>query len=184
MFNVTRRAPRREYRRCAFAGYRPHKMPFGNDECAPECIRFKRILHQKIEALVGEGYAHFLSGGAMGMDMYAAEAVLQLREQYPWILLEMVSPFDAQADRWSDCYRRRHDLLFERADIVTATAHTFSKSCMFRRNRYLVDNADMLLAAYNGQPGGTAMTVAYAREIGIPVSIVWLEESYKKLPEC
>jgi nucleoside 2-deoxyribosyltransferase len=43
------------------------------------------------------------------------------------------------------------------------------KSCMFRRNRYLVENADLLLAVYDGLPGGTAMTVGYAREIGVPV---------------
>ena len=35
----------------------------------------------------------------------------------------------------------------------------YTKSCMFTRNRYLVDNADLLLAAYDGQPGGTQMTV-------------------------
>ncbi|MBQ6400012.1 MAG: hypothetical protein IJI21_07830 [Clostridia bacterium] len=52
--------------------------------------------------------------------------------------------------------------MLDRADIVTATGHQYTKSCMFARNRYLVDNADMLLAAYDGQPGGTEMTIRYA----------------------
>ena len=34
---------------------------------------------------------------------------------------------------------------------------------MFRRNHYLVDNADLLLAAYDGQPGGTVMTCELVR---------------------
>ena len=43
---------------------------------------------------------------------------------------------------------------------------------MFRRNRYMVDNANLLLAAYDGQPGGTAMTVEYAENTRVPVQIV------------
>lgn len=33
----------------------------------------------------------------------------------------------------------------------------------------LVDNADLLLAAYDGQPGGTAMTCELARRYDVPV---------------
>jgi uncharacterized phage-like protein YoqJ len=123
----------------------------------------------QIEQLIGEGYAHFISGGAMGMDTWAAEAVLELKQQYPWILLDMVSSFDGQASKWNESYQRRNDALFEHADITTATGHTYTKGCMFRRNRYLVDNADLLLAAFDGQPGGTAMTCEYAMKNGISV---------------
>ena len=45
-------------------------------------------------------------------------------------------------------------------------------SHMFQRNRYLVDNADLVLAAYDGQPGGTAMTCGYAEEMGAPVKMI------------
>lgn len=111
------------------------------------------------------------------MDTFAAEAVLDLQKEYPWILLEMVSPFDAQAEKWDSSYRLRHDKLFKAADIVTVTSHEFTKSCLFRRNHYLVDNADLLLAAYDGQPGGTAMTCAYARQTGIPIQTIMPRKS-------
>ena len=135
-------------------------------------MEVKARLRDTIETLIAEGNAHFISGGALGMDMFAAEAVLELKVKYPWIVLEMVSPFDTQADRWNDEYRMRHDRLFATADIVTATGHEYTKACMFRRNRYLVDNADLLLAAYDGQPGGTAMTCEYAREVGVPIRLI------------
>ena len=121
MNNIIRRRTMSGYKRCAFTGYRPAKMPFGFDESDARCVEFKARLRDTIEALIGEGYAHFISGGALGMDMFAAEAVLELQEKYPWIILEMVSPFDAQADRWNDEYRMRHDRLFAAADIMTAT---------------------------------------------------------------
>ena len=56
----------------------------------PRCIEFKACLRDTIEALIGGGYAHFISGGALGMDIFAAEAVLELKVKYPWIVLEMV----------------------------------------------------------------------------------------------
>ena len=159
-------------KRVAFTGYRPQKMPFGFDEQDERCVDFKKRLHDTIESFIWQGYQHFISGGALGMDMYAAEAVLDLKKQYPEIMLEMVSPFDGQAAKWAPEYQQRHDALFDKADIVTATGHQYTKSCMFARNRYLVDNADMLLAAYDGQPGGTEMTIRYARQMGIQVCCI------------
>ena len=99
MLNMGRRKKNnhKNYRRCAFTGYRPQKMPFGYDESDPRCVEFKAKLRETIEMLIGEGYAHSLSGDARGMDQFAAEIVVELKEKYPWIVLEMVSPFDGQA---------------------------------------------------------------------------------------
>lgn len=176
MENVIRRRPAADpthpdsrVRRCAFTGYRPQKMAFGFDELDPRCVDFKERLKTTIEMLIWEGYSHFLSGGAMGMDMYAAEIVLELRKEYPWIGLEMVIPFDTQPDKWNELYQARYNILLEAADIITFTSHEYTKGALFRRNRYLVDNADLLLAAYDGQPGGTQMTCDYARKVGVPV---------------
>ena len=97
MENIVRRKPALNMHRCAFTGYRPQKMPFGFNESDPRCIDFKRRVKETIQALYDMGYRHFISGGALGMDMFAAEAVLELRAQHPDMILEMVSPFDDQA---------------------------------------------------------------------------------------
>lgn len=55
------------YKRCAFTGYRPQKMPWGENENCPECVEYKALLAEKIEQLIEQGYGHFISGGAMGM---------------------------------------------------------------------------------------------------------------------
>ena len=101
MENIVRRKPALNMHRCAFTGYRPQKMPFGFNESDPRCIDFKRRVKETIQTLYDMGYRHFISGGALGMDMFAAEAVLELRAQHPDMILEMVSPFDDQAARWS-----------------------------------------------------------------------------------
>ena len=82
MDNVIRRRatpdpdhPDQKIMRLAFTGYRPQKMPFGFDEGDARCIDFKKRLRNTIENFIWQGYRHFISGGAMGMDMYAAEIV-------------------------------------------------------------------------------------------------------------
>lgn len=166
--------------RCAFTGHRPQKLPFGFDETDDRFLSFQRRLTGAIEALSEAGYTHFLSGGALGVDIWAAEAVLLLRYKKPGILLEMVSPFDHQAARWKEKDRERHDRLFALADIVTATGHSYSPGCLQRRNRYLVDNADLLLAVTCGVPGGTEQTIAYARKTGVPVQTLPVEGEDEK----
>ena len=166
MNSLIRRPTKATYKRCAFTGYRLQKLPFGDDEDDPRCTELKARLRAQIERLIGKGYAHFLSGAALGVDCYAAEAVLDLQATYPWILLEMAIPFDGQADKWDADWRTRYERLLACADILTATGHAYTKGCFFKRNRYLVDNCDTLLAVYDGQPGGTAMTVGYAQECG------------------
>ena len=43
---------------------------------------------------------------------------------------------------------------------------------MQRRNRYLIDHADCLIAVYDGQPGGTRYTVEYAQKKGLYIMII------------
>ena len=127
MNNMVRRHTKPSYKRCAFTGYRPAKLPFGENESDPRCVELKERLHDMIKDLIGKGYAHFLSGGAQATDLYAADAVLDLKDEFPWILLEMVIPFDGQADRWDEDYKARHARLLNEADIVTVISHKYTK---------------------------------------------------------
>ena len=144
-------------------------MPWGYDETDARCVEFRFRLREALEYLIGQGYTDFMSGGALGFDQMAAEIVLSLREKYPWVRLVMVIPFDGQADKWSREQRGRWLEIIEASDKVIHISHAYDKGVFFRRNHYLVENANLLLAAYDGQPGGTAGTVAYAKRHGVRV---------------
>lgn len=164
--------PSRRIACCAFTGYRPQKMPFGFDETDERCLDFKQRLHDTIEMLIWQGYSHFISGGALGMDMFAAEAVIKFREQYPWIALEIAIPYENQDSAWEKTYQQRYHTILESADILTYVSYHYTKGALFSRNRYMVNSADLLLAAYDGQPGGTQMTCDYARKMGIDICYI------------
>ena len=46
--------------------------------------------------------------------------------------------------------------------METMVSDTYSSTCMQRRDRYMVDHAMLLIAAFDGRPGGTARTLEYA----------------------
>ncbi len=172
MESMIRRPIAADAKRIAFTGYRPMKMPFGYDEQCPLAQDFKKRLSETIEILILQGYRHLISGGAQGMDIMAAEAVIELRKIYPDITLEMAIPFEGQADKWSEDYRARWQHCIDEADMITLLSHRYTKQCLFARNRYMVIQADMILACYDGQPGGTQHTIEYAKQAGVKVCII------------
>lgn len=43
---------------------------------------------------------------------------------------------------------------------------------MQKRNEWMVDRIDELLAIYNGTPGGTKNCIDYAKKLGKPITII------------
>ena len=54
-------------------------------------------------------------------------------------------------------------------DEVSLLQRDYSPGCMQRRNRYMVEHASLLLAVYDGMPGGTMNTILLARRSGCRV---------------
>ncbi len=110
---------------CAFTGHRPKDL--GYPESDERCAALKEKLRSLIVKLIEEeGVTHFISGMAQGVDMYAAEIVLELKKQYPQITLECAIPYERQAAYWSESSAKPL-LLHRRAvrprDDVTAAVH-------------------------------------------------------------
>ncbi len=157
---------------CAFTGHRPSKLPFGYREEDARCVALKASLTAAIEALIRQGVTYFYSGMALGVDTFAAEAVLALRQQYPQISLIAVCPCATQANRWSAAMQARYRGILRQADQVAVLQSTYTPDCMQRRNCYMVDRAAHLIAVWDGSPGGTASTVSYARQTARQITLI------------
>lgn len=111
--------------------------------------------------LVSLGWTHCISGVARGFDTWVAEEVLDLRRKKK-ITLECTIPFPGQADSWEKADQKRRYNILTAADKAVITSEQYNRGCFFTRNRYMVDNADVVVCAFNGKSGGTAYTVDYA----------------------
>ena len=159
---------------CAFTGHRPEKLPFGADEENPKCKLLKQKLFCETLRMTRRGVTTFLTGMARGTDMWAAETVLQLREVFPHgkIQLWAIVPYVKQAVSWNEADQKRYYHLLSSADRIVHVSEHYTRGCMHKRNRYLVDYADYLIAVYDGQGGGTEYTISYARKMGREVIVI------------
>ena len=153
-----------ESRTCCFTGHRPDKLPWGMNEQDSRCATLKRSLERELELLYRRGFRRFISGMAMGCDLYFAEAVLALRQKYPDLTLEGAVPCPTQAQRWPEHLRRRWRDILDRCDLETVVQQNYDRWCMLRRDRYMVDRSAAVLAVFNGTPGGTQYTLNYAMD--------------------
>ena len=147
---------------CCFTGHRPTKLPWGFDEDDERCIALKKRILDAVETACEEGYTHFICGMAMGCDLYFAEAVLAAKERFPALTLEAAIPCLTQTDGWPEEQKARYQRILAACDYETVVQERYSRDCMQRRNRYMVDHAALLIAVHDGLPGGTRSTVLYA----------------------
>jgi len=154
---------------CCFTGHRPGKLPWRYNEQDPRCQRLKRQMMDAVEAAYEEGYRHFLCGMAMGCDLYFCECALALRSRRSDVTVEAAVPCPTQADGWPEQEQIRYRMLVNACDYETVVAEQYTPDCMQRRDRYMVDHASLLIAAYDGTQGGTQYTIQYALRRGLNI---------------
>lgn len=126
-------------------------------------------LRELLQGLYADGYRRFLCGMSWGFDLAAAEAVVELREQYADVQLVAVEPY-----AWFGRLFRGDDAeLYERikatADEVVVVGDSGEPMDYIARNDYLVEHASAVVAWWSGvKRGGTAYTVKQARKTKIP----------------
>ncbi len=100
---------------------------------------------------------------ALGVDMDFAEIVLKLRNDYSFTL-ECAIPCPDQTLKWNDKDKMRYDGILKRADSVNLISKRYTHECMLKRNRYMVDKSELVIAVFNGiEKGGTWYTINYAK---------------------
>ncbi len=154
---------------CTFTGHRSAKLPWGYNEYDKRALELKQRLYDTIEAVYSAGFTHFICGMADGSDLYFCEAVIQLRTQHPEITLEAAVPFEGQADKWPRAQRERYQRLICECDSVKLIQKDYSPGCMMKRNRYMVDHAQLIIACYDGKSGGTLNTLRYALDKDVQI---------------
>ncbi len=154
---------------CCFTGHRPNKLPSGYRQDTDALAPLRMALRQAIVQAADNGYRSFLSGMALGVDTWAAEEVLALREAGREVRLIAALPCPGQDSRWTATDRDRYREMLERADEVHTLSDRYTPFCMGARNLWMTEQSSLLIAVFDGSVGGTANTVAHARRQGLHI---------------
>ena len=106
---------------------------------------------------------------ALGTDMFAAETVLELKRKFRDITLTAVLPCRTQAAKWNKEATARYELIVDRCDKIIILQDEYTPSCMHKRNLYMVEHSDCVIAVWSGTEGGTANTIRFAIERHLPI---------------
>lgn len=146
-------------------GHRPHKLPCGYSMNNPQWYNlinnFKKLLiEQKAQVAI--------SGMAIGVDTAFAIAVLQLQQEGHQIKLICALPCYNQDKLWRPESKKLYRDIVNNVknldiDVVYVTKGEYNYACMQKRNEYLVDRCDTLIAVYDGSTSGTQNCIRYAK---------------------
>lgn len=129
--------------------------------------RLPSLLERVICGLCERGATTFRAGGAMGFDTVAALKVLDMKERYPQIRLELILPCRDQTAGWDEISRKTYQYILAKADAHRYLFDWYVEGCMLARNRALVQGSDVCVAYCIHNRGGTAYTCAQALKAGL-----------------
>lgn len=147
----------------AFTGHRPDKFIKNKWDTYDTCGSSVKTEIRKILQKLQQCYPNIevISGMALGVDMWAAIETLSLK-----IPLIAAIPFKGQESVWNDRHKNQYNAILEVAkEVIIVTPGGYEVWKMQKRNQYMVDRCDLLIAIWNGDKGGTKNCVDYAIKV-------------------
>lgn len=143
----------------AFTGHRPNKLPGGYDIRSPKYDPLKNEMRRILTEIKPE---KAISGMALGVDTIAAHICVELG--IPFIA---AIPFEGQEKAWPQASQADYRFLITLAkERVVVCEGGYAAWKMQKRNEWMCDNCDKLIAVWDGSSGGTGNCVGYAEKIG------------------
>lgn len=153
-----------EKRKCrvCFTGHRPEKLTRQKEEICED-------LEKEIRRALADGMNVFISGMARGVDLWAAQIVLRLREAGAPAYLICARPYAGMESGWSAEWKNLYRSVLQQADLVHDLSPEYRKGCFQRRNEWMVRHSSRVIAVFGGEKSGTKNTIDYASHCGIPI---------------
>ena len=155
--------------RCCFTGHRPDKMTMGERDIKPK-------LEKAIDDAIKNGYVTFITGMAMGTDVWAAEIVLEKKKRNKDIHLICALPHPGFEKRRDNTEKERFTTIIDEADYVKLINDHYFSGCYQVRNEWMVNRSARVIAVYDGQSGGTRNTIKYCEKVNVEVVNVLVGE--------
>lgn len=143
----------------------------GHRELDPLKIEpIKKALRNAIMEAIKDGYTHFISGFAEGVDLYFADIVAELKEEHD-LFLEAAIPYRNRIKTKDKDFQR----LITQCNAVGIHSEEYSPSCYLICNRFMVQSSDLIIAVYDGrEKGGTLSTMRYAHSLEKEVKVIYI----------
>ena len=164
-------------------GNRPEKFPFDYKSGASiEMTAYAACIRKLAFDYLNAGYDHFIFGMARGVDIDFGKEIVRYKttfDKFKNVKIEAAIPYRGQEARYDNLSRKKFKYRIENSGKITYIADEYSRESYLKRDRYMVDNADFVLAIWNGvREGGTYYTIRYAEEKQKQLRIISLKTMF------
>lgn len=146
-----------------FTGHRPDKLPTGD-----VLKGLRQTIYFYIRYAVAQGYTHFFTGLADGIDFETAYYLFHLRKIHPELCVIGVQPCDRD---YEDFFRRcgysvpHLRLMQQNVDrLIVLPGSAYDRTVYYKRNRLMVNHSSAVIAVCNNVRSGSMQTLRYAQE--------------------
>ena len=124
----------------------------------------KKSLEQEVDRAISEGFTCFISGFADGVDLLFTEIVAEKTAKNPALKLIAAIPYQRRLDTLKKSKRTR--ALIDLCTEIYVAADEYHPNVYAKRNRYMVERSDRIIAVYDGrEKGGTVGTIRLAHSM-------------------
>ena len=189
-------------RAVCFTGHRETNIiPYGNDPLYRNITTrtVQLMLCRYIDMAIEQGYRDFISGLAIGTDLWAAKYVLAKKRSDSSVRLIGVMPYIRHAERFSASYKELLAEVEKSTDQLLTTntdasivygknrsAENSSPELYKVRNYFMADHASAVISFFNegSFKSGTYQTLNYAVKEGRKIRRFGLDDVYALIEEC
>ena len=133
---------------------------FGHRNIWKDVDELRNILE---DLIINENVTIFMTGGMGEFDSIFSSNVRSLKKQYKNIKLWLVKPyFSAELNSNKNYYESQYDEII----IPDVVAGIYPKAAITKRNRWMVEQSDIIISYINKEYGGAYMAVKYAKSLG------------------
>lgn len=162
----------------AISGYKPFELGiFKNDH--PAVMFIKAALKKELIPMMEAGLEWVLISGQLGVELWAAEVVFDLKSEFPDVKLAVITPFLDQEASWSENNSEWYKSILAQADFIdSVTKKGYEKPWQFRlKNQFFIEKSDALLLFYDQEKEGSPryiyeMAVQYQNKHSYPIQLV------------
>jgi len=153
---------------CCVTGHRPNTFPWKDHAEDTRLQALLKRIDTAVDTALSLGTEKFICGNALGVDTWTAQIVLEKKKLHPEIYLEIALPFALHNNHVDICR-----MVQAQADLVHVVSTSKSRmAAYFDRNKYMVDNSDIIIAVYDGEKSpksGTQKTFEMAEKMGLKI---------------
>ncbi|MDO5374788.1 MAG: DUF1273 domain-containing protein [Staphylococcus rostri] len=138
------------YQSMYITGYKSYELNIFSED-AKEVSYLKAFIKQKLIGYIEEGLEWVLIQGQLGIELWAAACVIELKETYPELKLGVITPFQNHTSKWRETQQAQYQTIISQADYVNSVFHSdYVGPHQFQAaDQFMLDHTDITVLIYD-----------------------------------